>query len=171
MEGRSLTPWREFGPDAASAVPELIRALPKSLATDAQFPDRTCVTRALSRIAPGTESADEALAALVELLRCRHSEVRNIAADALGEFGPAAASAIPDLIRIVKETPETDTARAPASAAVALGRIAPGTASSEEVVAVLTGALQSRSHSTRYAVARALGSLGAGVQFPISVHS
>jgi HEAT repeat protein len=134
----------EFGPAAASAVPELIHALPKSLATDPQFRDPSSVTRALSRIAPGTKSAGQALAALIALLRAGNSSVRMAAADALRGFGPAAASAIPDLIRILEDPNETDTGGAE-TAAGALGRIAPGTASSGAAVAALNEALRSRS--------------------------
>jgi HEAT repeat protein len=151
-----------FGPAAGSAVPELIRALPGRMPMRAMLPRTFLVAEALGRIAPGTKSAGEAMTALVGLLQSGDSETRRAAGDALGGFGPAAESAIPDLIRILKDSADTDIAGAANSAAWALSRIAPGTRSSDGAVAALTGVLQSESPSMRSAAALTLRPFGAG---------
>ncbi len=151
-----------FGPDAASAVPELIRTLPKSIVKDPKYPDPSRVTSALSRIAPGTKSAGEAVAALVPLLRAGDSEVRHAAADALGAFGPGAASAVPDLIGMLKGSNEAESSNVADSVIKALGRIAPGTPTSGRAVSALIDALDFRSPlSKRSEAARVLASFGA----------
>ena len=62
--------------------------------------------RGVGRIAPRTKSAGEAIAALDKLLRIRPDQenFQIAAADALADFGPAAESAVPDLIQILKES-------------------------------------------------------------------
>jgi HEAT repeat protein len=152
----------KFGPAAESAVPELIRALPGNVRVHEMPPRTLLVAQALSRIAPGTRSAGEAMTALVGLLQSGDSETRRAAGDALGTFGPAAESVIPDLIRILKDSADTDIAGAANSAAWALSRIAPGTKSSDGAVTALTDVLQSTSPSMRSAAALALRPFGAG---------
>jgi HEAT repeat protein len=152
----------EFGPAAESAVPELIRALPKSLANDPKFPDHSLVIKGLGRLAPGTKSAGEAIAALGGLIRTGPSEVSMEVATALGHFGPAAESVIPDLIRLLRKSTDMDAVWIASSASWAIGQIAPGTPSSEEAVEALIGALQSKSQSMRLSAATVLRSFGAG---------
>ena len=86
-----------------------------------------------------------AIAALDRLLRIRPAEAnfQIAAADALAGFGPAAESAVPDLIQVLKESSGEGGAdrQVMATAARALVRIAPGTPSSEEAMCALTEAL------------------------------
>jgi PBS lyase HEAT-like repeat len=134
----------DFGPAAESAVPDLILAIEEA-AREKRYDVtwRACV--ALGRIAPRTKSAGEAIAALDRLLRIRPAEAnfQIAAADALADFGPAAESAVPDLIQVLKEsTGEVGGARqVMATAARALVWIAPRTSSSEEAMRALTEAL------------------------------
>ena len=95
----------ELGPAAESAVPDLIRAIEEA-APEKRYQVTWRASVALGRIAPGTKSAGDAIAALHGLLRIRPAEAnfQIAAADALGDFGPAAESAVPDLIQIVKES-------------------------------------------------------------------
>ena len=117
----ALDALKTFGPDAASAVPEKIRLLPKSMETDEQLPYSSKAIWVLGRIAPGTKMAGEAIAALQGILRTGTPRARRGAISALGEFGPAAASVIPDLIRSLKEpTPKNELLRVDDSAASAL---------------------------------------------------
>jgi HEAT repeat protein len=136
----------DFGPAAESAVPDLILAIEEAARDKkpGRVTWRACV--ALGRIAPRTKSAGAAIAALDKLLRIRPDEegFRIAAADALADFGPAAESAVPDLIQVLKES--SGGARGVdrqvlSSAARALVRIAPGTPSSEEAMRALTEAL------------------------------
>ncbi len=149
-----------FGPAAESAVPDLIHVLPDGTDADAKRPDPFTVADALSRIAPGTKSAGEAIAALLGLLRAVSPRLRWAAAHALGAFGPAAESAVPDLIRMLVEATDADASGVDNPAASALGRIAPGTKSADRAVAALTDMLTSESRSTRLAGIRALRSFG-----------
>lgn len=101
----------------------------------------------LGRLAPGTESAGEVIAALAEVVRSGHPSRRSSAAGALGEFGPAAEPAVPVLTRALREGLATQENYLPyvgQEAARVLGRIAPGTRSADEAVAALTEALDLR---------------------------
>jgi HEAT repeat protein len=131
----------EIGPAAESTVPDLIRAI-----VEAAREKRPRVTWrasvALGRIAPGTKSASEAIAALHKLLQIPEPDFQIAAADALGDFGPAAEPAVPDLLQIVKKpSSEPADAQVMSSAAKALVRIAPGTPSSDEAMRGLTAAI------------------------------
>ena len=105
---------------------------------------------ALGKIAPGGPSAGEVVQALTEVLRAGHPYRRVAAAHALGEFGPAAVAAVPALISVVRENAATKAGFGDgASAAAALGRIAPGTPLADEAVTSLTEALEAKSEHTR----------------------
>lgn len=110
----------------------------------------------LGQLAPGTNSAGRAIAALTDVLRS--SEAGRLAAEdagrraaaarALGDFGAAAEPAVPALIGILRGERE---GRSPllyslevGPAAWALGRIAPGTKSAEQAVAILIEMLDER---------------------------
>jgi hypothetical protein len=133
-----------FGPAAEAAVPDLILAIEEA-AREKHYDATWRASVALGRIAPRTKSADQAIAALDRLLRIRPAEAnfQIAAADALADFGPAAESAVPDLIQVLKEsTGEGVGARqVMATAARALVWIAPRTPSSEEAMRALTEAL------------------------------
>ena len=133
-----------FGPAAESAVADLILAI-EDAAGEKQYHVTWRASVALGRIAPRTKSAGEAIAALDKLLRIRPAEanLQIAAADALADFGPAAESAISDLIQVLKESSgEGGGARqVMATAARALAWIAPGTRSNEEAMRPLTEAL------------------------------
>jgi HEAT repeat protein len=131
----------KFGPAAEAAVPDLIRAIE---ATDPKEHDRVSwrASVALGRIAPRTKSASDAIAALQRSLHIPEPGFRIGAADALGEFGPAAEPAIPDLIQILEDsTGKGGGVQVMASAARALMRIAPGTPSREEAMRAMTAAI------------------------------
>jgi hypothetical protein len=87
-------------------------------------------------------SASVAIAALHKLLQISEPDFQIAAADALGAFGSAAESAVPDLIQIVKRPlAEPADAQVMSSAAKALERIVRGTPSSEEAMRALTAAV------------------------------
>ena len=97
-----------FGPAAESAVPVLVQALRQGLiGSPSGYPiTGRPAALALARIAPGTKSAGEALAALIAILDPRLEggdvgsgvrEVRLATVEALPAFGPAAAPALPRL--------------------------------------------------------------------------
>jgi HEAT repeat protein len=149
----------QFGHSAELAVPELIRGLHKATAGEDTMIDGYSAARALGKIAPGTPAAEQSIAALIEALAAGPPHIRYAVALALGEFGAASARAIPDLIRMLKNSSESEPSNAD-GAAFALGRIAPGTPLSSEAVAALGDALQMKSSMTRYAAAFALRNFG-----------
>jgi HEAT repeat protein len=118
---------------------------------------------ALGQIAPGTTQAPNAVDALIEVVRSRQPSRRTSALfRALGEFGSLAAAVIPDLIKAIDKTTPTDDSPffVGSSAATALGQIAPGTPLADEVIAVLTTALHSKSSTMRLAATNALRPFG-----------
>jgi HEAT repeat protein len=131
-----------------------------SLATTYSGPAHEAA-EALGRLAPGTPSAGAAIAALTKVVQAGPAQRRGSAADALGEFGAAAAAAVPPLIGMLKDPAASSAlSRDGASAARALGRIAPGTPSSLAAVAALSAALKSESIATREGALDALPHFG-----------
>jgi HEAT repeat protein len=104
----------------------------------------------LGQLGPGTKSAGAVIAALTEVVRSGHPSRRDPAVFALGAFGPAAEPAVPVIIHALQEVLAGND-RGPffdgSSAARALGRIAPGTKSADDSVAVLIEALNSPSET------------------------
>jgi HEAT repeat protein len=153
---------------ANAAVPELLRVLNGPLAPGVgpfYGPDRIldpgcAAASALGRIAPGSVEAKRVMAALTEVARSGPVIRRGWAAYALGEFGPAADEAVPVLIKVIKEsTPEPRTENE-ASAAAALGKIAPDTPSADQAVAALLPVLESKVRFSRITAIKALGRFG-----------
>ena len=107
--------------------------------------------------------APKAVAALADVVRSGPRQRKASAADALGEFGPKAAAAIPDLIQMLKETDADKSStenRDGEAAARALVRIATDAKGSAAVVTALENSLRSDARMSRAAVIRALETLG-----------
>ncbi len=95
------------------------------------------IVEALGRIAPDSTMSRESIAALVEALGPEEPDLNVVASKALGQFGPAAASAVPKLLETLRRAIVDRNAWLAASAAAAMGRIAPNDPSSSEAIAVL----------------------------------
>jgi HEAT repeat protein len=108
----------EFGPAAAEAAPVLINLL-KDATDDDKFEHASSSAWALGRIAPDTPSAGPAAMALLPLLESKASLARVKAIEALSQFGPKAAAAIPKLLAL-KNDRDAEVRNA---AAKALGRM------------------------------------------------
>ncbi|APW61738.1 sister chromatid cohesion protein PDS5 [Paludisphaera borealis] len=104
----------DFGTAAEEAVPALVK-LVNDHPLDDRFDHEASVVLALTKIAPGTPSAGQAVAALLPGLQSKVwvSQIR--ALDALGRFGPSAAEAVPR-IRALKDDPRAEVRRAAARA-------------------------------------------------------
>jgi HEAT repeat protein len=156
-------------------VPALFAAL-----GDPSEPVRAAAAQALSRIGPGAAdvaslaaalaSSDpyvaafaawslgnleaEAAPAVTELGRAlARAEMNDVVTRALSRIGPAAAAAVPDLVRELGAANDVHRWRA----ARTLGRIGPG---AEPALAALTAALKDPSGAVRMHAARALGRIG-----------
>ena len=134
-----VTALGEFGPAAAPAVPGLLETLRQAVAERNAWV-AVWTAAALGRIAPDAASSAEAIAVLVGSLTPAPGDgfLRNKAAEALGDFGPAAESATPGLIELLKRGPSSGRAMA----AKALGRIAPATSHADQAIAALTESLR-----------------------------
>jgi HEAT repeat protein len=109
----------------------------------------------LAKLAPGTTSAGEVVAALTEEIRYGPPYRRYAMIDALAAFGAEAEPAIPALIQVLREDLGSQRgSRFPGGfeAARALGRIAPGTKSADAALAALTEAIQSPSQARLWAI-------------------
>ncbi len=100
----------EFGPDAAPAIPALIR-MAREAGPDHASDNVQAAAWALGRIAPGTPAADEVVAALADILRSDRASSRVAAIEALRQFGPKAAVCIPRL-RALREDPDIEVRQA-----------------------------------------------------------
>jgi HEAT repeat protein len=129
---------------------------------------------ALGKIAPGTDMATQAAAALAEAIRSGAPATRATSIEALTHFGPEEEAVIPTLIAelhasiAAEKTEDTsDPKRAPVprsfqinSITQALRAIAPGTPSADKVVDVLAEILHSQSGFARYSAAQAVSRFG-----------
>ena len=146
----------EFGPAAESGVPALIRALSwKRPPFNLPLVDPAVVIKALGRIAAGPKSAGGVIAGLRGVVRTGRPEVQSAVADALGDFGPAAESAVPDLILAIEEAAREKHFDVTWRASVALGRIAPSTKSAGEAIAALGRLLRIRPAEANFQIAAA----------------
>jgi HEAT repeat protein len=157
-----------FGADARAAIPELLRTLNEPLDPQvasvsgpfATVDPASAAASALGRIAPGSAEAKEVIAALIEVARSGPLKRRGWAAYALGEFGPAAEEAVPVLIKAINDAAPDDKFEHEASAALALGKIAPDTPSADQAVAALLPVLQSEVWFSRMNAIEALRRFG-----------
>jgi HEAT repeat protein len=100
----------EFGPQAAAVIPDLTRMLKES-DTTAKDIDGAVAAEALGRIAPGTASADAVVSSLRAALHSKDRSTRSAAIQALGQFGPKAQNAIPD-IQVHEKDPDKNVRKA-----------------------------------------------------------
>ena len=166
-----------LGPRAVEAIPALIAALDEPLDSDRGVgrggtgPIMTVFTgpaheaaKALGEVARDTSSAGKAVDALAKIVRSGPPQRRASAADALGKFGPAAATAIPDLIQMLHEIDERKNAppnRDGDAAVQAMVQIAAGSPSLGSVITALRESLRSETSTYRAVVIRALEKLRA----------
>jgi HEAT repeat protein len=106
-----------FGKEAAVAVPALVAVLGEAESGDEPTGDKASAAAGLGRIAPGTSSADQALAALTAALKSSSPSARRAAIQALPSFGHASASTIPR-IRTLKESDPMPSVRKAAESAL-----------------------------------------------------
>ena len=115
---------------------------------------------------------------LTASLRSANAKVRSQAAALLGEFKSEARPAIPELLRVLNEPfdPHVEAVRGPAhnldpasEAAIALGRIAPGSANEKDVIAALMKVAESGPMSRQGWAAVALGEFGPAAVETVSV--
>jgi HEAT repeat protein len=108
----------EFGPAAEAGVPVLIKVMSDATPDD-KFEHEASSALALGKIAPGTGSAEKAVAAVLPVLQSKLWLSRAKAAEALGKFGPRAKAAIPK-IRALKDDHDPVVNNAAAKALVAI---------------------------------------------------
>ena len=148
-----------MGPEAEAAIPPLLRVLTEPVGdrgaddNDENVNLAGAVASALGQVAPGTSSSAAAITALTELALSGDRARQGAAAGALGRFGPAAAPAIPALIRMARAAGPSYNE---AIAAQSLGLIAPETPAVDEVVTVLVGVLRSERTPSRLSAIKAL---------------
>jgi HEAT repeat protein len=157
---------RRVGPAAESAVQALLATLkePFDLAESKRSRsiawswDPACAAaKALGRISPSRE----VIAGLAEMLSADVAERISSAAEGLGDIGPPAVAAVPPLIAAYDNALNSQHHQIGQSAiAVALGRIAPGSASAPDAVAILMRALDSKGWPVRLCAVQALGHFG-----------
>jgi HEAT repeat protein len=109
----------EFGPAAVESVPVLIKFLNDAGANDKFNERHATVATAIGKIAPETPAAEQAVAALLAVLKSKEWQSRRAAVNALSQFGPRAAAAIPGL-RALKDDHDYDVKTAAAKALLAI---------------------------------------------------
>jgi hypothetical protein len=130
-----------IGPAAAAAAPQMGKLLARSGDVDASW-----VADSLAKMGPA------AVPQLIAALRSRSIHVRSSAAFGLGKLGPAAADAVPDLIKALSDKPPART-----YATIALGEIA---SNAKLAVPALMKLLNDEEHEVRRAAVTSLGQLG-----------
>ena len=94
INSRAFAILTEMGPNARSAVPEIIR-----LAESRVVETRLRTIELLGTIGPASESL---LPELVAILRTGSAQERELTARSLGAIGPSAGTAVPDLVSAMK---------------------------------------------------------------------
>jgi HEAT repeat protein len=146
----------EFGSAAESAVPALIRVLSwQQPPVGGRAVGPTVIFKALARIAQDPKSTGAVIAGLREVARTGRPEIQWEAADALGGFGPAAESAVPDLVLAIEKAAREKQYHVSWRASVALGRIAPRTKSAGAAIAALVALLRIRPAEANFQIAAA----------------
>jgi HEAT repeat protein len=168
---RSVAAWilGELGADARAAVPELLGVLNEPVAPEVEptwsprynLDPASAAARALGKIVPESAEQKNVIASLMEVVRNGPVSRRGWAAEALGEFGSAAAVAVPLLIKLLSDGAVDDKLERASLAASALGKIAPESPTADQAVAALLPALDSTSTSVRFWALEALGQFGA----------
>jgi HEAT repeat protein len=93
----------EFGTAAAVVIPDLLKLVKDSIATDDSNYVGGAAANVLSMLAPGTASSDDAVEVLKSALRAQSFGLRLAAINALPRFGPKAAAAVPQLRAMSKD--------------------------------------------------------------------
>jgi HEAT repeat protein len=153
-------------------VPALIRAVERDgPAAHAIYMELLAYLRSRAHPTQPGSFAPEDVPTLIAALGSRDQAVCCVAASNLGAFGPAGISAVPALIETLRVSLHSPVEAGPSAcppwvprdaaeaAAVALGRVAPATAS-EETISALRDALRSSRAAPRGAAAEALGGFG-----------
>jgi HEAT repeat protein len=122
-----------LGPAAHTAIPALVATMKEAIAgghSTTAYGARTA--RALGRIAPrspeGQAKSADVIAALTEALNAPGMSIRTAAAEALGNFGPPAATAIPRLRELLHDRDD----RMQGAAKSALMKIEPQSGTTQE---------------------------------------
>ncbi len=146
---RALVPHAN-DPRVATTIPALLNllAVPQEDITPPspgwqRWSAAVAAAELLGRLAPGTPSAGQVIMRLTELLPKNSGLLRWRAIAALGGFGPAAESAVPALIEVLRRAPEWSSDGT--YIVKSLARIAPGTRSADAALAAVTGVLDSSS--------------------------
>jgi HEAT repeat protein len=171
---QAITPLAR-DPRASAAIPSLLAILTGLSTTKADNEKTTArasddssreetqtailVAVLVGQMAPGTPFASEAVAVLTEVVRSGSHFQPESAALTLTDFGPVAEPALPDLVKFARKRMTTHGTAGP-SAIEALGLIAPGTKSADDVVTVLLEALRSEITDVRRAAIEALPHFG-----------
>jgi HEAT repeat protein len=175
---RALEPHARDPRVARDLIPALLAYMKGPMDPDTGNPlvtgnDMTLTAaRLLGELAPGTTSEGEVVAVLAEAVRSGNPSRQQGATDALGHFGAAAEPAVPALMRYLREVLGRDDEAHPFGgfpAASALMKIAPGTKSAPEVVAVLAEAMRSGPISRRAWAIEDLGKLGPAAEPAVPV--
>jgi HEAT repeat protein len=147
-----------LGPEAAEAVPMLVKALGTTTDSPEDRTFRQEVHYALAAI--GTQ-ASAAVDELIKSLGDEDLRMKGSAAYALGKVGPAAEPAVAKLVEIVKQGEKEGDLRLQRVGVWALLKIRPGNEKLEEfAVPLLVSALSSEEELARIEAALTLGELG-----------
>lgn len=130
-----------IGPAAAAAAPQMAKLMARSGEVEASW-----MSNSLAKLGPA------AVPHLTALLRSRKLHVRGSAVFALGELGPPAADAVPEILKTL-----TDKAPARTYAVAALGQIA---SNAKLAVPALIRMLSDEDNEVRRAAVKSLGQFG-----------
>ena len=148
--------WR-----AGLGIDPYVPALLRHAEHDADARVREVCSGSLQHLRPPQVTA-EVLPDLIKSLTSPDARLRLVASDVLAALGPAAAPAVPALIRSIGEPAASESwANPTARAAEALGRIAPRTSMAEKAIAALIAALQAKESEPKIAAVQALAHFGA----------
>ena len=143
-----------IGPDAQAAIPALVEARAHA---DAEF--RCCAAMALVDIDPA--QAKQAVIVLAKATRDPSDKVRDYVIHAVGEIGPQAKEAVPELLAALTADQKKRQSDAGLAIAQALGEIGLG---AKEAVPALVAMMKADDPVNRFAPTMALGWMGSAAR-------
>ncbi len=150
----------DFGPDASSAIPALIHTLQQFTEKDVDNDESCDVIKALGDLAKGSPRTTEVVAMVAKCLKSGNAFVRSQAVSALGNFGPAAVPAIPELIRLLREAIASERLDLALELATALRQIEPTNTAAHEIIPMVIEILAPKRKDLHISAAKVAGLFG-----------
>ncbi len=151
---------KDFGPDASAAIPALIRTLQQLIEKNDDSDEGCGIIKTLGEVTKGSTKTPEVVEVVARCLKSKNAVVLSEAVSALGKLGPAAAPAVPELIRLLREAIASERLDLALEVATALGQIEPTNPDAREIIPLVVEILESKRKDLHISTATVAGLFG-----------